>query len=202
MNKNSVVLLLSANLLTGSALAGAMGSVMQQPDWAWVAAISAGPVWTDGGSTQTFFLNPGTKRTYTADEATDALFDGEFFLGVQKGLWRSLQGQLGLAVAATSEITLSGHIWDEADPLFDNFTYDYKIQHTHVAAKAKLLADMGYWLTPWVSGSVGVGFNHARAFNNMPLIFAAEPTPNFTSHTETTFTYTVGAGVQKALTPD
>ena len=110
-----------------------------------------------------------------------------------------IQGQLGLAVAATSNARLSGHIWDDADPEFDNYVYDYKIQHTRVAVKGKLLADAGYWLTPWISGSLGVGFNNSHEFENTPLIFEAIRNPDFASHTETAFSYTLGAGVQKAL---
>jgi opacity protein-like surface antigen len=71
-----------------------------------------------------------------------------------------------------------------------------------VAVKGKLLADMGYMAIPYVSGSVGVGFNRAHNFNNIPVIFEALPNPNFASNTETAFSYTVGAGLQKALTPN
>jgi len=199
MNKNPVVLLLSASLLTGSALAGTMGPVTQPSDWTWVGTLSAGPVWESGGKTQTFYLAPDIEKTYAANQSTNTLFDGEVFVGLQKGLSQTLQGQLGLAVAATSNANLSGMIWDDADPQFANYIYNYKLQHTHVAVKGKLLADAGYWFIPWVSGSMGVGFNNAHAFHNTPLIFEALPNPNFASHAETAFSYTVGAGLQKAL---
>lgn len=176
-----------------------MGSVTEQPTWAWVGTLSAGPVWQGGGTTQTFYLTPDIEKTYTADKSTSALFDGEVFLGLQKALNQTLYAQLGLAVAATSNATLSGAIWDDADPEFNNYTYNYKIQHTHVAAKGKLLADTGFWLIPWVSGSIGVGFNDTHGFHSTPTIFEALPTPDFSSHTQTALTYTVGAGVQKAL---
>lgn len=199
MNKNSVVLLLSASLLAGSAFSGTMGPITQQPDWGWVATLSAGPVWQSGGQTQTFYLAPDIEKTYAANTATHTLFDGEVFVGLQKRLTQTVQGQLGLAVVATSNADLSGMIWDDADPQFDNYTYSYKVQHTHVAVKGKLLADLDYWLIPWVSASLGVGFNNAHSFNNTPTIFEALPNPDFASHTQTAFTYTAGAGVQKAL---
>lgn len=199
MNKNSAVLVLSTSLLSGIALAGTMGSVTQQPDWTWVGTLSAGPVWERGGKTQTFYLAPDIEKTYAANQSTNALFDGEVFVGLQKGLSQTLQGQLGLAVAANSNASLSGMIWDAADPQFANYIYNYTIQHTQIAAKGKLLADADYWLIPWVSASFGVGFNEAHSFNNAPTIFEALPNPNFASHSETTFTYTLGAGVQKAL---
>ncbi|RUR08544.1 outer membrane protein [Legionella sp. km772] len=199
MNKKSAVIIVAANFLTASALAGTMGPVTQQSDWTWVGSFSAGPVWENGGSTQTFYLTPEIEKSYVANRSTNTLFDGEVFLGMQKIFSQTLQGQLGVAVAATSNANLSGVIWDDADSQFDNFTYRYTIQHTHVAVKGKLLVDKGYWLIPWISASLGVGFNNARSFNGEPIIFEAVETPDFASHTQTSFTYTLGAGVQKAL---
>lgn len=92
------------------------------------------------------------------------------FLGIQKTLSQTLQGQLGVAVGFTNNTSLNGSIWDDADPEFDNFIYSYKLQHTHVAVKAKLLAELGLVAMPWVSGSIGVGFNDAHGFNNTPII--------------------------------
>ncbi len=54
-------------------------------------------------------------------------------------------------------------------------------------------------LKPYVSGSLGVGFNQAYHFNITPTIFAAVPAPNFTSNTTVAFTYTLGIGLQRAI---
>lgn len=54
-------------------------------------------------------------------------------------------------------------------------------------------------MMPWVNGRLGVGFNRSHNFTNTPLIFEALPNANFSNHTNTTFTYTIGAGVQKLL---
>ncbi|WP_019216728.1 outer membrane protein [Legionella tunisiensis] len=97
---------------------------------------------------------------------------------------------------------MSGYIWDDADPQFNIYIYNYRIKHSHIAVKAKILADRGYVVIPWISGSIGVGFNEAYRFTSMPTIFEALPTPDFVSHTKTAFTYTLGAGIQKALTPN
>lgn len=200
MKKNYLLLILSTSFFSIGASAASIGSVSQLSNWTWVSTFSAGPAWQGSGKTQTFFLTPDIEKTYTANKATHALFDGEFFIGMQNSLSQSMQGQLGLAIAATSNASFSGMIWDDADPQFDNYTYDYKIQHSHVALKGKLLADMDYWLIPWVSASLGVGFNHAYSFHNTSTIFQALPNPDFISHTETAFTYTLGVGVQTALT--
>ena len=199
MKKNSFVLVLSASLLAGNAYAGTMGPITQQPDWRWVGTLSAGPVWQNGGTTQTFYLTPTIQKTYSPSNTTSALFNGEVFAGAQKRLGNKLQGQLGLAVAATSDTSLSGEIWDDADAEFNNLAYHYNLQHTHVAIKGKLLAELGYWLTPWVSGSVGVGFNRAYSYTNTPILYEAIPNANFAPHTQTALSYTLGAGVQKSV---
>lgn len=164
-----------------------------------VATLSIGPVWESAGNTQTFYLAPAIEKTYAASHSSHSLVDGEIFLGIQKPLRETLQGQLGLAVATTGNASLSGHIWDDADPQFNNYTYSYQVRHTHLALKGKLLADRGYMVTPWVSGSLGVGFNQAHNFSNTPTISEAVVMPNFTSNTITTFTYTLGVGVQRNL---
>ena len=63
-----------------------------------------------------FMYPPLFKKTYAANKSTQTLFDGELFLGIEKPLLFDLEGQLGLAVAATSNAKLSGDIWDDADP--------------------------------------------------------------------------------------
>lgn len=198
MNKSSLVLVLLANFLTGGAIAGTMG----QPDWAWVGTLSMGPTWQSNGVTQTFYLAPEIEKTYVANQTSNTLFNGELFVGLQDRLSQTFYGQIGLALAVTSDASLSGVIWDDADPEFNNYTYSYKIQHTQLTVKSKLLADMGYWLDPWISGSLGVGFNSAHSFGDTPTIFEALPNPNFGSHAELAWAYSLGVGVQKVLNED
>ena len=52
---------------------------------------------------------------------------------------------------------------------------------------------------PWVGASLGVSFNRAYDFTNTPLIFEALPSSNYTNHTKTAFTYTLGAGAQRSI---
>lgn len=191
--------LTAAGALGSTAFAGTMGPVTIYRDWTWVSSVSAGPVWARGGETQTFFLTPEIEKTYVARKSSNALASGELFVGLQKSLSSQWLGQLGLAAATTGNAKLQGVIWDDADVQFDNHSYQYKVRNSRVAIKGKLLLDKGYWAIPWMSASLGVGFNDANGFQNTPLIFEALPNPNFASHTETAFTYTVGAGLQKAL---
>ena len=188
----------TASVLGSTAFAGTMGPVTPSKDSTWVASIAAGPIWARGGETQTFYLTPEIEKTYAARKSTNAIASGELFVGIQKSLTSHWFGQLGLA-AATTNAKLQGVIWDDADPQFDNYSYQYKVRNTRLAVKGKLLADAGFWLIPWVNGSLGVGFNDAHGFHSTPTLFEALPTPDFSSHTQTALTYTVGAGIQKTL---
>jgi hypothetical protein len=164
-----------------------------------VATVSLGPAFARPGHTQTFNLTPTIRKTYVADTSSQALLDGQFFLGIHKQVRSKLKGQVGLVVATTSKAYLLGHIWDDADPEFDNYTYVYKSRFTHVGIKGKLLLEKGYVVTPWVSGSMGVSFNQSYAFTNDPLIFEAVVMPNFATNITVGFSYTLGVGIQRPL---
>lgn len=171
-----------------------------------VMNLGIGPVWESAGRSETFHLTPRISRTYLANHATHTLAEGEFFIGLQRVLTYEFQGQLGLEFATASNATLSGVIWDDANPQFNNYRYNYKIRHSHIAVAGKILMNVCegyvpcYGLIPWLGGSVGVGFNNAYGFTNRPTIFEAVPTPNFGSHMQTTYTYTVKVGAQLPLT--
>ena len=177
--------------------AGTMGDIVHSTSW--VTSFSIGPVWSNAGSAQTLYLTPDVVKTYTANSSIRTIADGEVFLGVQKTLSHDIYTHLGIAGALTSPINLSGNIWDDADPAFNNYSYNYQVQHGHIALKAKVFKDSSYTFKPWVSGSVGVGFNRAYSFNNTALISEAIPQNNFGNNTQTSFTYTVGAGLQKII---
>jgi opacity protein-like surface antigen len=199
MQRKNFLLVVAITFFTSHVFAGAMGPVNQGSDWRWVSAISVGPVWEKAGTTQSFYLTPEIEKTYAAQPSTNILADGEVFIGMQKKLTSITQTQLGFAIATTSNASLSGQIWDDANSRFANYNYNYTIQHSHVAVKSKVLIDQGSLIMPWISGSIGVGFNYAHAFQNTPLIYEAVVNPNFASHTQIAFTYTAGAGLQKSI---
>ena len=189
----------AVGVLANQAFAGTMGPVMPSKDWTWVGSIAAGAVWARGGEAQTFYLAPEIEKTYAAKKSTNAIASGELFVGLQKPLTSQWLGQLGFAAAITGNTKLQGVIWDDADPQFGSYSYQYKVRNTRVAVKGKLFLDKDYWIMPWVSISLGVGFNRTHDFTNTPLIFEALPNNNFTDHTKTSFTYTLGAGMQKSV---
>lgn len=164
-----------------------------------VAALSLGPVWEDdAGQSQTFFMAPGIEKTFKASHPSRTLLEGELFVAGQQDWHNHFLTQLGLAFAATTNAKLSGEIWDDADPQFNNYTYKYYINHTVIAVKGVLLFDNIYTLIPWISVRLGLGFNDAHAYDNFPICEAVKM-PNFASHTETAFSYAIGIGVQEPI---
>lgn len=164
----------------------------------YVMTLSAGPVWAKANHTQTFYLQPDIQKTYVADSSIHTLANGELFLGLQRRINAHVDGQLGLAVLATSVVKPSGNIWDDGYAEFNNYDYVYKINHVHVAAKSKLLLSQRR-IEPYLSASIGVGSNRAHGYENIPTIFAAYPEPNFSSHSTTVFVYTLGIGLKYAI---
>ena len=65
----------------------------------YVVTLSGGPVWTSGGETQTFYLQPMTQKTYAADNNSTVLADGELFLGVQRAINQHWQAGIGYEFA-------------------------------------------------------------------------------------------------------
>ncbi len=185
--------------LLSTAFAGSMGNTTAVQTKNVVIGLSLGPAWYQVGLTQTVQLQPGLANSYVASHPTLTLFSGELFFGLQHPLPSHLFGQLGIAAALTDEARLSGVVWETADPQFNNFTYNYKIKHQRVTLKTALLKKIYTSWFPYLSASVGVGFNYASRFSYTPLLFEAIPPPPFSSKHTTAFTYTLGAGVQKSL---
>lgn len=187
-----------ATALTISAANSFAGEALAAPT-SWLATFSFGYGWEDAGETQTFFLAPNIEKTYFADSNSHRVANGEIFIAYQQALQTTLDAQLGLALALSHRAYLTGQIWDDAQIEFNNDTYHYKINHLHLALKGKVLANRNWFVTPWVSGSLGLAYNRSHAFDNSPLVDEVVNTPCFSDKTKRTFTYTLGAGVQKGL---
>lgn len=165
--------------------------------------LSAGPTWISGNQTQTINLEPDVAKTYTGENGNSAFASVELLAGVQRSFVIKQQpvlGQFGIAIVGAGNAELNGNIWEDADPMFDNFTYTYKVNHVHVAVKGRLVGNNSRFLEPYISASLGVGFNHAYHFTMTPKISEEVVPPAFQSNTTTTFSYTLGIGLQKSFT--
>lgn len=165
----------------------------------YVVSLHAGPQWASGTANQTIALNPNVIKTYTADHSASAIGEIELFMGIPFSLPNHITSQVGLTFATTTSTLISGNIWDDADAQFNNYTYHYRVKHSHAALQGILLKEFNQF-QPWISASIGIGANNAYAFNNTPLIYQALPNPNFTSHQTTSLTYSLGIGTQLSIT--
>ncbi|QLZ67537.1 porin family protein [Legionella sp. PC1000] len=188
------LLLLVPTLLS----AGTMGQITISPAYSWVITLSGGPAWADNpGKSQTLSLQPDVFKNYAVDNASETLGLGGLFIGFQKNINPSWLGQLGFAIEAVSKITVRGDIWEDADPDFNNYWYQYDIRPIRIALKGKILTDIRFWALPYLSGSLGVSFNRASDYSIIPKIPEEIPAPFFSSKTETSLSYSIGAGLQK-----
>lgn len=176
-----------------------VGPVSSQPDWTWVATLSGGVGWERAGQTQTLYLTSDIEKTYVPNLSSNVLGTGDLFLGIQTPLAPHWFGQIGLDLGLMGASKLNGVIWDDGEQAFNNYTYEYSVSQRRVALKAKVLLEESGGILPWLSASVGAGFNRAYDFSNAARIFEAVPNPNFASQTTTSLSYTVGVGVQKAI---
>lgn len=171
-----------------------------------VLGLSIGPTWTFGNKSQTFNLQEDIVKTYQAQSNNNTLVTGEIFLGWQNqwcssSLNQSFISQIGVNFAGAGTSKPNGNIWEDADPTFNNYNYTYKVNHAHFAIEGRLINNTCYLFDPYISASMGVGYNRAYDFIITPKIVEEVPAPSFRSHTMTTFTYTVGIGLQSSITP-
>lgn len=162
-----------------------------------VINLSLGSAWSMTPPTQTFYLQPDIQKTYQSSASPSAFFDVELFLGYQKRIAPLFVGQFGLEIAGTTKTTLPGDIWEDADPTFNNYNYSYTVNHARLALKGRLLADKVKWVSPYASASAGLGFNQASGFTIMPKIYQEVAAPAFNDQWSTTFSYTLGIGLEK-----
>jgi opacity protein-like surface antigen len=210
--RSKLISILLASLISQSAYATTTATAVPNnhsylPDWhsyktpAWVTdlkplfshyiiSLSGFQGWESTNVKQTIFLTPDIVKS------TQAFGTGELFVGLYQPINSMFEWQLGLALATNGNVRITGYIWDDGDARFSNYSYTYLVRSTHVDVKGKLLVDIGMKLIPWVSANLGVAFNQAHEFNSTPSIYQAIPTPNFSSDTKISATYTFGVGAQ------
>jgi hypothetical protein len=162
-------------------------------------SISVGPSWSQPGATQTIALQPDVIDTYAHQTPINTLANGEVFFGIQRDLFQHVVGQFGLAFYISSPANLNGSIQVDGDPNFQNYTYQYRINHEHIALKSKWIFQQSLNINPYISGSVGVGFNRSYQYAVTPIIFQALPMPLFQSNTQTVVSYSLGGGFQRTF---
>lgn len=167
-------------------------------NWTPVISISGGPAWTTPG--QNVYLYPQvpvpTVDLYAHNSPTSTVATGEVLFGLRRIVFPGATAEAGLALGAATDAKITGNISVNGIPNYG--TYSYKVNQARVQLKGKLLANR-YWLQPYISGSIGPGWNNSHDFSATSInqnVFAA---PWFATNTEIAFTYTAGLGVQAVL---
>lgn len=163
-----------------------------------VLSFSGNIAWVNPGQTQTFFLQPDLEQTYNSLSGTNTIGAFEGFMGFQKCLTSNVNAQLGVSAVGATSSHLYGEIWQDANPNFNNYDYNYQLQHTHVAAKGKLLYESKL-ISPYLSASIGAGFNRSYDYLQSSKLFQVLEQPTFYNQTITSFIYTLGAGIQTKI---
>ncbi len=192
-------------LLAHSAYAD--GILDPTPGWLKVVTVSGGPAWTSPGENQMYVAPmqpfPYTYIRYNAHKDTDTIATGEAFMGLQRN-FSALALRLGIAIAGSTPATLTGSFSVDGQPVTD---YSYKVSHVYVAGKAMLIACPNYWINPYLSSSIGVGFNSSKDFSTTNQLYVGVANGanvvlvpfDFDSNTTGSLSYTVGTGVNVKL---
>jgi opacity protein-like surface antigen len=205
---NSTALLLGMLMTVGHnsvVSAGSMGSVGQANNSSWYAGISGSVVWAslaDGlninnGAAAPFPFN--TDR-YSIEHGTDGA------LAVQAGYeWQRTTPwfpsySLGLQYEHYWLGAIKGTITQYSLPEFLNYSYTWDTQADTVSLYTKVhVVEYGAF-KPFINAGLGLAINRSGHFYETPFAgVTPRVSPGFSKHTQTNFTYNVGAGVDYAL---
>lgn len=204
MNKKRQLFLIVSTigtLITNSLWAEALWPILETKTSAPVVTLSLGPGWTAPGNSRTFNLQSDIKKTYNVTNSGNAFPAGELFLAWQAPIGFNLLFQIGVEGETAQSAQLTGTIWEDADPNFNNYNYSYNVSHSQIAVKGKLLSDVNMVIQPYISASIGYGRNKAHGFRISPKIYQEIPAPFFTDGSVDALNYAFGIGIQKAINP-
>ena len=188
------------SMSTTPSFSGTMGS--QNIDQGnWYIAAELGPQWSSIDKHITVDNGSGYPAPYNLDQystktATQPFIGFEGGYRWQKaGTWLPAYS-LGLRYKHAFAKDIGLQITQYSLPEFTNYNYDWQISSDVVLAAAKLSLFKCGQLFPYLSGGVGVAFNHASKFSETALAgVTPRLSPLFHSRTRNEFAYTLGAGV-------
>jgi opacity protein-like surface antigen len=198
------VLLLLTGLNAGSAFSqpnNFLHSVFDIKQYTPLVTFTAGADFVQAGEDQTLTLLPPYQNHYTNNSSTATVADGGVFLGVERVLTDYLSVQLGVAGYIDEKFSSQGDVWQFASPLFDTLSYSYNINHSRVMFSSKLLTIIPRYqaIHPYVSLELGAAYNRASDYQETPLIPLAVPMAPFENHTQSSFAWALGIGVDYNL---
>ena len=166
-----------------------------------VATFTVGPDFVQKGQSQTVSISPPYSNYYTVGNAEQTVADAGGFLGLEHAFTPWLIAQLGVSGYADGGLNPTGDVWQLTEPRFDNLTYSYYVHHARVMLTGKVLSTLPTYnaFHPYFSWEVGAAFNRTNRYLETPLIPQSIPMTPFASHSQESFAYGVGVGVDYNL---
>jgi len=162
--------------------------------------ISSGCDLIKPGRAQTLTLLPPFQNHYTNTSPEMAIFEFGALIGIEKNFNHYFMIQSGLSAYIATTIYPEGRVWQFGLPEFETLSYAYKVYHTRLMFEGKLLTFGHSHIHPYLSLSLGAAFNQAKYYHESPFIAGATPTLPFTSHSQTSFSFSTGLGIDYNLT--
>ncbi|MFI4919512.1 MAG: outer membrane protein [Legionellales bacterium] len=151
-------------------------------------------------NTTILMLTPFT-NTYTGIHKSNTQAVGGLFLGAESKLSSLWGWQYGIRYFQTHAFNVRGNVYQFSDPLYNNLTYQYRIENRRVLAESKLLITVKTKYHPYVVGALGESFNRAYGYHELPISSADAPMTQPFANTKTSvFSYSLGLGVDMELT--
>lgn len=172
---------------------------LELQNWASIVTVSGGPGWAITGKDQYLYpYTPPMNDYFDANRKTSTIGTGGIYFSLQRIVAVNIIGQLGIGASGSSDALLSGVIDINGVPAAN--TYSYKVSHAQVDLKGKLIFAGCGPIQPYLSSSIGAGFNHSHDYIPMTIDPILYPPSWFDTNSNVAFSYTVGIGVQKMIT--
>lgn len=167
-------------------------------------AITGGAAFVSGLNSSTQFPIGLSQYDYVGnrDDATRGVFGG--LLGVETMIQEDWFFQIGAAYYQFSNIPVAGNLTQGVDPASsDEYEYEYNITSYQGLLEAKLLGEWeGFY--PYISAGAGMVFNNAKGYDTTLTTYDScdcSLTPSYGNYTQTSFSYTLGAGIDYDIAP-
>jgi opacity protein-like surface antigen len=162
-------------------------------------SLSGGPAWINPGTTQNLYLDYDYNNAYRPNSNQQPIGFAEVYLALQKNINTNVANQFGVAFSGSWMAKVNGQVWQYNDPLFYNYDYTYNLRQLRLALRDKIIYEQGIFdqkMMPYITGSVGLGFNQSYTYSETPLSSSIIANPAFSNKSLNAFTYSVGAGLQ------
>lgn len=178
------------------------------PSWAFynvtpVLTLTGGVDVLNSAPAQHLTLIPPYQNYYTKTNHQKRLASFGVLIGFESILHEHISYQGGIAGYIDERLHRTGEIWQFNLPLFNDFTYQYAVDHQRLMFSNKLLLLSAQYVHahPYILFELGGAMNFMRHYVQMPrLLDVVSPDP-FKNHRSFSFSYGAGLGVDFNMTP-